>query len=90
MCDLMCVLRCDLMCPLIVCSRYPDVIDIANQYHNGVPEMAKKWAKLIRKKANNVRGVQVRYITKVWLSKLSLHAMEVSRKVLSKPCFVNI
>ncbi len=51
-----------------VFARYPELIDLANTQHGGVAEMAKKWAKIVRTKANNEWAVQVRYIKKIWLA----------------------
>jgi hypothetical protein len=58
-----------------VFARYPELIELANTNYGGVAEMAKKWAKVIRTKANNERAVQVRYIKKIWLANGSQFAL---------------
>jgi hypothetical protein len=71
----MCVIYVCYLCVLFICRRYPDLVEMAMTYHGGVPQMARKWARVVRKKANNERAVQVRYIKKVWLSKNSPHCL---------------
>ena len=47
--------------PINLCFvRYPELESTANEHYGGVPAMAKKWAKVIRKRANNERAIQVR------------------------------
>ena len=65
-----CVFCCVfLLCPLCIYScvlhlcfeRYPELEIMANENYGGVPAMAKKWAKVVRKRANNERAIQVRF-----------------------------
>ena len=67
---LLCVFCCVfLLCPLCIYScvlhlcfeRYPELEIMANENYGGVPAMAKKWAKVVRKRANNERAIQVRF-----------------------------
>ena len=61
----------DYLCALALINRYPDLKQIAEQHYRGVTEMAKKWASLVKTKANNERAVQIRYLKMIWLSKRS-------------------
>jgi len=58
---LLCLL-CIYSCVLHLCfERYPELELMATDHHGGVPAMAKKWAKVVRKRANNERAIQVRF-----------------------------
>ena len=61
LCLLLCLL-CIYSCVLHLCfERYPELEIMANEHYGGVPAMAKKWAKVVRKRANNERAIQVRF-----------------------------
>jgi hypothetical protein len=43
-------------------KRNPDLTKIAEKHYMSVTLMAKKWAPLVKTKANNERAVQIRYV----------------------------
>ena len=61
----------DYLCAMALIKRYPELTAIAEKYYTNVTVMAKKWADLIKTKANNERAVQIRYLKIIWLSKRS-------------------
>jgi hypothetical protein len=52
-------------------KRYPDLTEIGEKHYMGVTVMAKKWASLVKTKANNELAVQIRYLKIIWMSKRS-------------------
>ncbi len=43
----------DYLCAMAIIKRYPDLTQIAEKHYSGVTLMAKKWAQLVKTKANN-------------------------------------
>ena len=56
------------LCAVQLISRYPDLITFAEIHYHGVPQMAHRWATVIRTKANNERAAQIRNIKQIWVS----------------------
>jgi hypothetical protein len=65
----------DYVCALNLIKRYPDVTEIAEKHYTSDILMAKKWASLVKTKANNERAAQIRYIKMIWLSLSSSYSM---------------
>ena len=65
----------DYLCAMALIKRCPDLKEIAEKYYTSITLMAKKWASLVKTKANNERAVQIRYLKLIWLSKRSQYHM---------------
>jgi hypothetical protein len=61
----------DYLCAMLLIKRSPDIVEIAEKHYSSVKAMAKKWAVMVRTKANNERAIQIRYIKSIWLSNSS-------------------
>jgi hypothetical protein len=61
----------DYHCALALIKRFPDLKELAEKHCTSVTLMAKKWATLVKTKANNERAVKIRYLKMIWLSKRS-------------------
>jgi hypothetical protein len=61
----------DYLCAMALIKRCPDLKEIAEKYYTSITLMAKKWANMVKTKANNERAVQIRYVKMIWLSKRS-------------------
>ncbi len=65
----------DYLCALALIKRYPDLNIIGEKHYKSAILMAKKWATLVKTKANNERAVQIRYIKMIWLSLSSSYSL---------------
>jgi hypothetical protein len=65
----------DYLCALTFIKRYPDLTAIAEKHYTSALLMTKKWATLVKTKANNERAVQIRYIKMIWLSLSSSYSL---------------
>ena len=61
----------DYFCAMLLIRRYPELVDIAEKHYSSVKLMAKRWAGIVRTKANNERAIQIRYLKNIWLSNSS-------------------
>ena len=63
------------LCATQLINRFPDLILFADTHYHGVPQMAFRWATLIRTKANNERAAQIRTIKEVWVNSFSKYSI---------------
>ena len=68
----------DYLCAMMLIKRYPNLCEVADKHYGSVQLMAKKWAVLVRTKANNERAIQIRYLKMIWLSNNSKFALALN------------
>ena len=74
------------LCAMMLIKRYPNLSAIAEKHYGSVLQMAKKWASVVRTKANNERAIQIRYLKMIWISNnskfsLAFNALDHELKV---------
>ena len=66
------------LCAMMLIKRYPNLSAIAEKHYGSVQQMAKKWATVVRTKANNERAIQIRYLKLIWLSNNSKFSLAMN------------